>query len=143
VIADGRAVDEPCSRSSALPKLMTMTSPTALRTRSALVLAMLVLPWVAASHAADRPDRDHARLDGDAPAIESVTTIELVTADRPTISSTKRDGLRPIPSLPPAGPALDASSSLAWLAWRSGSIGWTQPLALHLAERGPPPIAGD
>lgn len=121
---------------------MTMPSSTALRTRSVLVLAMVVLPWVAASHAADRPDRDHARLDAGAPVIESVTTIELVTADRPTIS-TKRDWLRPMPSLPPAGPAPDAVSSLAWLAWRSGSIGWTQPLALHLAERGPPPIAGD
>lgn len=120
-----------------------MPSSTALRARSALVLALVVLPWVATSDTADLPGRDRSRHAVDAAVIESATTIEVVTADRPTVSPAKRDVLRPMPSLPPAGPAFDAASSLAWLAWRSGAIGWSEPLALHLAERGPPPIAGD
>ena len=113
------------------------------RARPAFLLALLVLLWVVASDTGDATDRDRPTLGAKAAVIESVTTIEVVAADRPAISSTKRVGLRPMTSLPPAGPALDAASSLAGLAWRSGSIGWSEPLALHLAERGPPPTVGD
>jgi len=72
---------------------------TAQSARSALVLAMVVLPWVAAPHLGDGSNRHRSTVDTDA-AIESVPTLELVTADRPTVSpSAKRsDGFRLVSS---------------------------------------------
>ena len=109
------------------------------------MLAVVVLSWVVASQAEDEPGRNFSTDSTDTAAIESVSTIELVTADRPTVFPTAKrgEGLRPMPGTPPAGPALDAASSFAWLAWRSGSIGWSPPITLHLAGRAPPRIAGD
>jgi hypothetical protein len=104
---------------------------------------MILLPWVVAPHLGDGRDRHRSSIDTDA-AIESVSTLELVTADRPTVSpSAKRsDGFR-IPSIMPAGAlAEDPGSSFAWSAWSSGSVGWAEPIALHLAHRGPPQVTG-
>jgi hypothetical protein len=71
--------------------------------------------------------------------------MELVTADRPKVLPTPKrsDGLRPVSNLLLSGPAFDGASSLVWIGWRSGSVGWSGPLALHLAERGPPLTSGD
>jgi len=117
---------------------------TAQSARSALVLAMVVLPWVAAPHLGDGSNRHRSTVDTDA-AIESVPTLELVTADRPTVSpSAKRsDGFRLLSIVPAAAPAEDPASSFTGSAWSSGSIGWAEPIALHLARRGPPPLADD
>lgn len=122
-----------------MPKLLCVPSLTARHARAAFILALVVIPWVVAPRA-DGPTPERSSVGTDAATIESLPTIELVTADRPKISPTAKrgDGLRPVSNLSPAGPALDPASSSAWLAWRSGSIGWSGPLALHLAERGPP-----
>jgi hypothetical protein len=126
-----------------VPKLLCVPSLTARHARAAFILALVVIPWVVAPRTEgpvpDRPDTFDAGA-----AIQTLPTIELITADRPKISPTAKrgDGLRPVSNLPPAGPALDPASSFAWLAWRSGSIGWSGPLALHLAERGPPRAVG-
>jgi hypothetical protein len=104
---------------------------------------MVVLPWVAAPHVGDGANRDRSTIDTGA-AIESVSTLELVTANRPTVSpSPKRsEGFRLLSIVPTGVFAEDPGSSFAWSAWSSGSIGWAEPIALHLARRGPPPIAG-
>ena len=126
-----------------MPKLLCVPSLTARHARPAFILALVVIPWVVAPRTEgpvpDRPDAFDA-----AASIQTPPAIELVTADRPKISPTAKrgDGLRPVANPPPAGPALDPASSSAWLAWRSGSIGWSGPLALHLAERGPPRFVG-
>lgn len=111
--------------------------------RSALALAMVVLPWVAAPNLGDDRERHRSSIDTDA-AIESVSTLELVTADRPTVSpSAKRsDGFRLLSIVPAGAFSEDPGSSFAWSAWSSGAVGWAEPIALHLAHRGPPPVAG-
>jgi hypothetical protein len=77
--------------------------------------------------------------------IRSLSTIELVTADRPMARplATRSDGLRVLSTPPSADPRLHTALTFAWSAPRSGSIGWSVPIALHLAERGPPAVAGD
>jgi hypothetical protein len=118
---------------------------TARHARSALVLAAVYLPWVVAPRA-DGPNTEHPAVAADADdgtAIESRPTIELVTADRPTVWPLGRrgEGSRLTSILPSGVP--DVGPSLAWRARRSGSIGWSEPLTLHLAERGPPLSSGD
>jgi hypothetical protein len=108
--------------------------------RPAIVLATIVLPWVAVPSTVDDSNRERPVEAQKDTTIEWATTMELVTADRPKVSSTTKrsDGLRPLSNLPVAGRALNAASSFVWIGWRSGSVGWSGPLALHLAERGPP-----
>jgi hypothetical protein len=120
---------------------------TARHARSALVLAAVYLPWVVAPRA-DGPNTERPPVAADADdgtAIESRPTIELVTVDRPKVLPTPKrsDGLRPLSNLPVAGPAPDTASPLVWIGWRSGSVGWSGPLTMHLAERGPPLSSGD
>lgn len=105
-----------------------------------IVLATIVLPWVAVPSTVGDSSLGRPTDATNRATIESATTIDLVSADRPKVSSTAKrsDGLRPLSNLPVAGPALDAASSFVWIGWRSGSVGWSGPLALHLAERGPP-----
>ena len=113
--------------------------------RPAIVLATIVLPWVAVPSAVDDSNLVRPTNATKNATIESATTMELVTADRPKVSPTAKrgDGLRPLSNLPVAGPAPDTASSFVWIGWRSGSVGWSGPLALHLAERGPPSSIGD
>lgn len=116
---------------------------TARSVRSALVLAMVVLPWVAAPHLGVGSNVHRSMIDTDA-AIESVSSLELVTADRPTVfpSAKRSDGFRLLWIVPAGAVAEDPGSSFAWAAWSSGSIGWAEPIALHLARRGPPRTDG-
>jgi hypothetical protein len=108
--------------------------------RPAIVLATIVLPWVAVPSTVDDSNRERPTSALKDTTIESATTMELVAADRPkvTAAAKRSDGLRPLSNLPVAGPALNAASSFVWIGWRSASVGWSGPLALHLAERGPP-----
>jgi hypothetical protein len=113
--------------------------------RPAIVLVTIVLPWVAVPSTVDDPNRGRPSNATTNVTIESATTMELVTADRPKVLSTPKrsDGLRQLSNLPVAGPALDLASPFVWIGWRSGSVGWSGPLTLHLAERGPPLPSGD
>jgi hypothetical protein len=108
--------------------------------RAAFVLAVIVLPWVAAPRGGEAPNARRSPSAADSTAIESRSTVEVVTADRPTVSphAKRGDGVR-LPSVQPlAGPGAEHPGSFAWPVSRSGSIGWSAPIALHLAERGPP-----
>ncbi len=103
-----------------------------------------MLPWVAISRTDEgRPDH-RSSVATDAAAIESVSSIELVASDRPTASplAKRTDGPRLLSIVPADRLGVEPASSFTWLAWRSGSIGWSEPIALHLAGRGPPLIAG-
>lgn len=90
-----------------------------------------------------RPDRS-STVTVDA-TIRSFSTIDLVTADRPTARPpvARSDRLRVLSTPPSSDPGFETTLTFASHAQRSGSIGWSAPIALHLAERGPPPIADD
>jgi hypothetical protein len=111
--------------------------------RYALVLVMVLLPWVAAPRDGEGRGADRVALAAGTAMIEARSTILLVTADRPTVwpQAKRGDGLR-LMLVPPAG-GTRVATAIPWSSSRSDSIGWSAPIALHLAERGPPTLSGD
>ena len=120
-----------------------MRGPAVRPVRGALILSIAVLPWVAASPSGTgATGASPAVADGSA-AIESLASVLVVASDRPTLAySFKRtDGARVLWATPAGRAILLHPNGLIRLPWSSGPVQRSEPLALHLAGRGPPLLA--
>lgn len=104
-----------------------------------LAVTIAIVPWVAASRTGDARVTIPSVPRG-SPAIESLASVVGVASDRPAISPRTKplDGHRLLPALGSNGTGVHPTSWFAGHALHPGSVGVTQPLALNLAERGPP-----
>lgn len=107
--------------------------------RGTLILAISILPWVAASQAG-MGDGTSPAAPETTTAIETLTSMLVVASDRPTVSTSfkRTDGARVMWSTPAGRSVLLHPSALVRLPWSSGPTEGSRPLALHLAGRGPP-----
>jgi hypothetical protein len=72
-------------------------------------------------------------------AIESLTTVLVVTADRPVLSvAPKRTEARVLLATPAGRSNLHLPLGLVHVPWPAVPIERSEPLSLHLAGRGPP-----
>ena len=114
------------------------------RVRGVVVLSVAVLPWAVASQGGlGGVGAAPAGSEGSV-AIESVTTLLVVTADRPTLSSVlkRTEGSRVLWATPAGRSNLHIQLGLVHVPWPADPIERFQPLALHQAGRGPPlPVA--
>jgi hypothetical protein len=117
-----------------------MTVPAVRRARGVLVLAVAVLPWAVASQGGLGGRGVSNAVPESASAIESLTMLLVVTADRPTVSiALKRtDGARVLWADPAGRSHLHLPIGLVHAPWPAVRIERSEPLALHLAGRGPP-----
>lgn len=109
------------------------------RTGAALAVTIAIVPWVAASRTGDARVTIPSVPRG-SPAIETLASVVGVASDRPSMSPRAKhfDGHRLLAALGSSGVGVHPTSWSAWRLWHSGSVGVTKPLALNLAERGPP-----
>jgi hypothetical protein len=114
------------------------------RVRGVLVLSVAVLPWAVASQGGLGGVGAAPAGSESSVAIESLTTVLVVTADRPTLSSAlKRTEVSRVLWATPAGRSnLHLPLGPVHAPWPADPIERFQPLALHQAGRGPPlPLA--
>jgi hypothetical protein len=123
-----------------VPKLDAMRGPDVPRGRGVLVLAIAALPWALAFQGGFAGARSSTAVPESAAAIESLTMLLVVTADRPTgsIASKRPEGARLLWAAPAGRSHLHHPMGLVHAPWPAVPIGWSEPLALHLAGRGPP-----
>jgi len=110
------------------------------RARGVLVLAVAVVPWaVASTGGLGATDASPVGRESST-AIESLTSLLVVTADRPTVSvGLKRtEGARVLWALTAGRSSLHLVLVLMHTPWPAFPIERSQPLAVHLAGRGPP-----
>jgi hypothetical protein len=109
-----------------------------------VVLALAVLPWAVASQGGLVGAGASTAVPESSAAIESLTMLLVVTADRPTVGvGLKRtDGARVLWATPAGRSTLHLQIGLVHAAWPAVPIERAQPLALHLAGRGPPLALG-
>jgi hypothetical protein len=120
-------------------KLGGMRGSAVRRVRGVLVLSVAVLPWAVAAQGG-HPAGGASPVGPESPAaIESLTTALMVTADRPVLSvALKRTEAR-VPWATPAGRSnLHLPLGLVHAPWPAVPIERSEPLAVHLAGRGPP-----
>ncbi|HKE53809.1 MAG TPA: hypothetical protein VKC55_03475 [Actinomycetota bacterium] len=112
--------------------------------RGVVVLALAVLPWAVASQGGLVGAGASTAVPESSAAIESLTMLLVVTADRPTVGvGLKRtDGARVLWATPAGRSTLHLQIGLVHAAWPAVPIQRAQPLALHLAGRGPPLALG-
>jgi hypothetical protein len=103
-------------------------------------MSIAVLPWVVASQGGIGLPGISRALPESSTAIESLTSVLVVASDRPTVSVSFRptDGARVLWSTPAGRSFLLHPSGIVRLPWLSGPVERSEPLALHLAGRGPP-----
>ena len=108
--------------------------------RGALILAIVVLPWVVASQAGIGGVGTSPTVPETTTAIETLTSVLVVASDRPTVSTSlkRTDGPRVLAAAPAGRSIVLHPPGLVPIAWSSGRIEGSRPLALHLAGRGPP-----
>jgi len=117
-----------------------MRGPDVRRTRGVLVVAIAVLPWAVVSQGGPAGAGNSTAAPQSSAAIESLTMLFVVTADRPTVSiALKRtDGPR-LPWAALGGRSnLQVPLGLVHTPWPASPSERSRPLALHLAGRGPP-----
>lgn len=107
-----------------------------------LAVAIAIVPWIAVSRTGDARVTLPSIPRG-SPAIESLASVVGVASDRPAISphAKRLDGHRLVATLASEG-GVHPTSSFIWDGMHSGGLGVTAPLALNLAERGPPHLLG-
>lgn len=117
-----------------------MRGPDVPRTRGVLVLAIAVLPWALASQGGLAGAGSSTAVRESAAAIESLTMLFVVTADRPTasIAFKRTEGARLLWAAPAGRSHLHLPMGLVHAPWPADPIERSEPLALHLAGRGPP-----
>jgi hypothetical protein len=114
------------------------------RARGVLVLAIAVLPWALAFQGGLAGAGSATAVPQSAAAIESLTMLLVVTADRPTgaIAFKRTEGARLLWGAPAGRSHLHLPMGLVHAPWPGVPIERSEPLALHLAGRGPPlPLA--
>ena len=117
-----------------------MTGPAVRRVLGVLVLAVAVLPWAVASQVGPGGRDASPAVPERAAAIDSFTSLLVVTADRPAVgvAPKRTEGAR-VPWVTPAGRSnLHVPLGLVHASWPAVPIERSEPLALHLAGRGPP-----
>jgi hypothetical protein len=117
-----------------------MTVPAVRRVRGVLVLGIAILPWAVASQGGPGGRGASPAVPESAAAIESFTTLLVVSADRPAVGvALKRtDGARVLWADPAGRSHLHLPIGLVHAPWPALRIERSEPLALHLAGRGPP-----
>jgi hypothetical protein len=110
------------------------------RARGVLVLAIAVLPWALAFQGGLAGAGSSTAVPQSAAAIESLTMLLVVTADRPTgaIAFKRTEGARLLWGAPAGRSHLHLPMGLVHAPWPGVPIERSEPLALHLAGRGPP-----
>ena len=110
------------------------------RARGVLVLAIAVLPWAVASQGGPGGAGASTAVPESAAAIESLTMLLFVTADRPTVSNAlkRTDGARVLWATPTGRSNLHVPLGLVHAPWPAAPTQRSEPLALHMAGRGPP-----
>ena len=110
--------------------------------RAVVVFAIAILPWAVASWVGERGQSSSAADPNASATVQAFTWMPVVASDRPsTLLFVRRtDGSQPAVATP-AGLALAHPSALAREAWPSSPTARIEPLALHLAGRGPPLLA--
>jgi hypothetical protein len=123
------------------PPNLDMTRRGGLRVRPALVLALALLSWIAASRSSmgDHPLASSSR--ADAEAIESVPTPLVPMSDRQILSPGGRSGESPsvLSVIAVSSSAVGAAAAIQASVRSSPSFFSAGPLAQGLAGRGPPP----
>jgi hypothetical protein len=104
------------------------------------VLAIAVMPWSLAFHGGLAGAGSSTAVRESAAAIESLTMLLVVTADRPTgsIAFKRTDGSRLLWDAPADRSHLHLPMGLVRAPWPAVPTERSEPLALHLAGRGPP-----
>ena len=112
------------------------------RRRAVLVFAIAILPWAAASWVGERGHASSGADPNASATVQAFTWMPVVASDRPStlLFIRRTDGTQPAVTTP-AGLALARPWALAREAWPASSAARIAPLALHLAERGPPLLA--
>jgi hypothetical protein len=107
-----------------------------------VVFAIALLPWAAASWVGERGHASSGADPNASATVQAFTWMPVVASDRPsTLLFVRRtDGSQPAVATP-ARLALAHPSALAQEAWPSSPTARIEPLALHLAGRGPPLLA--
>jgi hypothetical protein len=107
-----------------------------------LVLAIAILPWVAASRIGEWRPASTLTVPDTSATIEALTSLLVVASDRPALSfhPKRTDGTRLAATTPTGGLGV-STLPLAWEAWSAVSFTRTAPIAFHLASRGPPLVA--
>ena len=110
------------------------------RRLSLLVLAVAFLPWLVASRIGAWGTGTAPILSGESAVIHALSSVVVVTADRPKGSShAKRgDGLRLSSSAPSFGAHVGPAWAFIGFELGSASRALLDPVALDLAGRGPP-----
>jgi len=117
-----------------------MRGPAVRRARGVLVVAVGVLPWAVASQGGPSGAGGSTAVPEAAAAIESLAMLPVLTADRPAggITFKRTEGARVLWTAPAASSNLHLPLALVHAPWPGDPIVRSQPLALHLAGRGPP-----
>jgi hypothetical protein len=109
-----------------------------------VVLAVAVLPWAVASQGGLVGAGDSTPVPESSAAIESLTMLLVVTADRPTVvvGLKRTDGARVLWATPAGRSTLHLQMGLVHAGWPAFPVERAEPLALQLAGRGPPLALG-
>lgn len=109
------------------------------RVRGVLVLSVAVLPWAVAAQGG-HVGVGASPMGPESPAaIESLSTVLVVTADRPVLpGALKRTEARVLWTTPAGRSNLHLPLGLEHAPWPAVPIDRSEPLGVHLAGRGPP-----
>jgi hypothetical protein len=104
-----------------------------------LAVGIAVLPWAVASLGGPAGPGGTTAPPESAATIESLATLPALAADGPNLSvALKRTEARVLLATPAGRSNPHLQLNLAHAQWPASSIGRSEPLALHLAGRGPP-----
>lgn len=104
-----------------------------------LAVAIAALPWAVASQGGPGGPGGTTAPPESAATMESLATLPVVAADGPTLSvALKRTEARVLLATPAGRSNPHLLQNLVHAPWPALSIGRSEPLALHLAGRGPP-----
>lgn len=108
--------------------------------RAVVVVALLLLAWVAASRTSELVPSPASSTPVSQQTIESVTGLLVITSDRPVVSAgaKRTDGPRSSSAVTPADTGIVPLLALAREVRGPGSLISTEPLAFNIAPRGPP-----